>query len=91
MPAPGPASQGQAEPGPVFLWDFTNWGTHRYPADPPLDDLPLACNPDMLPLPQSTTLGRMAGVGLPVVGRAWGRGSQWGASCVWDSQLVITK
>lgn len=68
IPVPGPASQGQAEPGPAFLWDFTNWGSHRYPADPPLYALPLACNPDMRPLPQSPTLGRMAGVGLPVGG-----------------------
>lgn len=35
---------------------------------PPLCDLPLACNPNMLPLPQIPSLGHVAGAGLPVMG-----------------------
>lgn len=77
-PTPGPASQGQHEPDLcVFMGFHQLGGLTDFRQHPSLYDLPLACNPDMLPVPQSPTLrpcgwsvspcgGKGLGNGLPV-------------------------
>lgn len=67
---PGSASQGQGEPS-VFMGFHPLRGVMDFRRHPPLFDLLFACSPNVLPLPQISSLGHMAGVGFPVVGRTW--------------------
>lgn len=68
-PTPGPASRGQAKLDLcIFMGSHLLGGLPDFWWCSPLCDLPLACNPNMLPFPQIPTLGHVAGAGLPIMG-----------------------